>query len=111
MSRERFRRFALVTLLVLLAAVATDRLRALWPLGFDGRHCNVHRHGAWHGPLPPPPPAPPMPPPPPAQAAAFADAHAALAEEARRAGEEARRLADEARRYAEAQRRRVEAFR
>lgn len=85
MSREQFQRAALVTLVVLLAALASDRLMAMMqPTCIDDRVriARVHVTGP-----------------------------AIAAEEARRLGEEARRIGAEARRIAEEHRRIVEVHR
>lgn len=82
MSREQIQRLALVTLVVLLAAVASDRLMAMMrpPCPDDPvRVTRVHVTGP----------------------AFAADEARRLGEEARRLGEEARRLAEEDRRLAE----------
>ena len=92
MSREQFQRLALVTLVVLLTALASERLMAM-----VRPPCAPHHDRLVHVRVHAPPMAelPPM-----ADLAALADVQAELAAEAQRMGEEARRLAEEHRRLA-----------
>ena len=117
MNRETFQRYALVALVLLLAAVATQHRR--WAPRFHTDRChverNVERHVERHvalAPLPPHPPLPPMapPPPPPPPPPAFAEVDLDRWEaDARRMEAEAHRAAEHARRHAEEALRRVEA--
>ncbi|HLA63136.1 MAG TPA: DUF4097 family beta strand repeat-containing protein, partial [Rhodothermales bacterium] len=126
MAREKFQRFALVTLVVLVALVATQHRRWFPHLRVNhGDRCViVERHVVTDGvalaPLPPLPPLPPMappppppPPPPPLPAPpappAFSSADAARFEaDARRVAADARRQVAEARHHVANVRRQAE---
>ena len=105
MSREQFQRLALVVLVVLLAALASDRLMGMVrpPFGDHPDRCirvRVSDVGVVVSPAVAP--LPPMPPLPGVQADVAAEARR-MAEEARRHAEEMRQMAEEHRRMAEQQ--------
>ena len=93
MSREQLQRLALVTIVVLLAALASERIMTMIrPSCHAERFVHVRVHEA----VPPVPPVPPLPP--------SVEAHE-MAAHARHLGEEARRMAEAHRRMAEEHRR------
>jgi Putative adhesin len=104
MNRETFQRYALVTVVVLLAAIAVQgkNIRRHFHANRDGDRCRIVNASVDGPPAPPEPPAPPAPPdamappapPPPPPPPAFSAA------DARRIEADARRMAADAERQA-----------